>query len=200
MTELERLENRMAKLKADREAKVKDLEAKVDYYTQHEHAAMDKISAATTAEDATAYGAARAEKDLSADARAMYASRLEGIKKSPLIDKDDYEKTRDKVLADLEAHDVAAKEKAAALIAEIEKIAKENTAYIERGNALLKEWQIDIFDDPAPWNSNRTLINNGRLARYPENRLQQLVYDMRLSTGFTSVTGREIYSATVREP
>jgi len=194
MTELERLEARIAKLKAEREAKVKDLEDKVEYYAQHERAALDKISAATSAEDATAYGAARAEKDLSADARAMYASRLEQIKKSPLTDKDDYEKTRDKVLADLEAHDAAAKEKAAALIAEIEKIAEENTAYIEHGNTLLKTWQIEVYDDPTPWNSNRTVINAGRVVRYPENRLQQLVYDMRLSTGFTGVTGRERYT------
>lgn len=190
MTEIERLEARIVKLKADREAKVKDLEGKVEYYAQHESAALDKISAATSAEDATAYAAARAEKDLSADARSMYASRLEQIKKSPLIERDDYEKTRDKVLADMEARDVAAKEKAAALIAEIEKIATENNAYIERGNALLKTWQIEIFEDPTPWNSNRTVINDARLARYPDKRLQQLVYDMRLSTGFTGVTGR----------
>lgn len=194
MTEPERLEARIAKLKADREAKVKDLEEKVEYYAQHERVALDKISAATSAEDATAYAAARAEKDLSADARAMYASRLEQIKKSPLTDKDDYEKTRDKVLADLEAHDTAAKKKAAALIAEIEKIAEENSAYIRHGNDLLKTWQIDIFDDPTPWNSNRTVINDGRVVRYPDNRLQQIVYDMRLSTGFSAVTGRERYT------
>ena len=45
MTELERLEARIAKLKAEREAKVKDLEDKVEYYAQHESAALDKISA-----------------------------------------------------------------------------------------------------------------------------------------------------------
>ena len=147
-SKVETLEKRIETILKNREKELAALNDAVTDDRQRMESASKSLEAATAANDIEAYRRAKAEKELASDLAALHEARTEMLQAKNLITEEEYISGRDAVLDEVNTLVTANNGKAAALLAELERIAEDDRRIIDRANKALLKWQRDIFRDP----------------------------------------------------
>lgn len=147
-SKVEYLEKKIETILKNREDELNALRNEVTADRERAETASLALEAATAANDIEAYRKAKAEKELAADLINLHESRTRMLQGKELVSEEEYTSVRDAVMDEVSAILAGNKEKAAGLLAELERIAESDRAIISRANNALLKWQDTIFRDP----------------------------------------------------
>jgi hypothetical protein len=105
-----------------------------------------------------------------------------------LVTEEEYTSSRDAVLGEVGAILAANNKKAAALLADLERIAEDDRATINRANNALLKWQDTIFRDPALRRHDGAIIEP-KLVRCALSPVVTLSDQIRSRPDYQQITG-----------
>lgn len=112
-------------------------------------AAEKAMEAAFAAEDMPGYQAAKADRIRAEVGAEMCERKLTELAAAPLITGEEYDQTKNEILAAIKEADDKAREQLHRLASQMQQIGDNLEKTINRGNQLLNTWQHVIYRDPA---------------------------------------------------
>lgn len=187
-SKIEHLEKRIESILKNREEELSALQNAAIADRQKAEEAGKALEAATAANNIDAYRKAKAEKELASDLAELHEARRRQLAEKELVTPEEYESLRDSVLDETNTLLSANLEKAAGLIAELERIAANDDTIINRANAALLRWQEDIFRDPKVRRNG--IIMQNRLAHFELSPVVSLSHSIRERVDYKQITGK----------
>ncbi len=186
-SKVEHLEKRIESILKNREDELSELQNAAIADRQKAEEAGKALEAATAANDIDAYRKAKAEKELASDLAELHEARRRQLAEKELVTPEEYESVRDSVLDETNTLLSANREKAAGLLAELERIAANDRAIIDRANNALLRWQEDIFRDPEVRRNG--VIMRHRLAHCELSPVITMSNQIRERSDYQQITG-----------
>ena len=187
-SKIDHLEKRIESILKNREEELTELQNAAIADRQKAEEAGKALEAATAANDIDAYRKAKAEKELASDLAELHEARRRQLAEKELVTPEEYESVRDSVLDEVNAIITADTEKAAALLAELERIAENDSAVIDRANSALLRWQEDVYRDPEVRRNG--VIMKHKLAHCELSPVISLSYQIRERSDYRQITGK----------
>lgn len=141
----EALQKVLQEAEEKRQALAKKLEERRTAVSRAENDMVD----AAARENEEAYQRARLDRENSISSAELFENRLASIGSAPLIQQAEYEQRIAEVMSAIQDADKTAYKKLCALSEQMQRIGNDLSATIEQGNALMHQWQHDVFKDSA---------------------------------------------------
>lgn len=149
MRDFEEVKAEVAKIEEKHNKVIADYTEKYETAKKREEEALEAAEKAYINAKVEEYHKAQEEARLSHDAMQMYAAKLEGLKKEPVIDKAKFDELREDIAGYLGEIVEKDKESLRDIVREMLEIEESETAILKEGNDLIEHLQRELLKDPC---------------------------------------------------